>query len=52
MFSLLFAARTADRLLIGINWLGAEGINSFFLAQRGESFKELDIQYSRYTSPM
>ncbi|KUP24587.1 hypothetical protein [Paenibacillus sp. DMB5] len=52
MFSLLYAARTADGLLLGINWLGAEGINSFFLAQSGESFKELDIQYSRYTSPM
>lgn len=52
MFSLLFAARTADGLLLGINWLGAEGINSFFLAQGGESFRELDIQYGRYTSPL
>lgn len=52
MLSLLFAARTADGLLLGVNWLGAEGINSFFLAQSGESFRELDIQYSRYTSPL
>ncbi|WP_277472916.1 MULTISPECIES: hypothetical protein [unclassified Paenibacillus] len=52
MFSLLFAARTADGLLLGVNWLGAEGINSFFLSQTGETFKELDIQYGRYTSPM
>ncbi|AIQ52233.1 hypothetical protein [Paenibacillus sp. FSL R7-0331] len=52
MFSLLFAARTADGLLLGVNWLGAEGINSFFLEQTGDAFKELDIQYGRYTSPL
>ncbi|OMF97542.1 hypothetical protein [Paenibacillus sp. FSL R7-0273] len=52
MFSLLFAARTTDGLLLGVNWLGAEGINSFFLEQTGETFKELDIQYDRYTSPL
>ncbi|WP_342565744.1 hypothetical protein NST84_11735 [Paenibacillus sp. FSL R7-0345] len=52
MFSLLFAAETQGGLLLGINWLGAEGINSFFLSQTGETLKELDIQYSRYTSPM
>lgn len=52
MFSLLFAAQTADGLLLGLNWWGAEGVNSFFLSQTGKSFKELDIQYGRYTSPM
>ncbi|WP_042202641.1 hypothetical protein [Paenibacillus camerounensis] len=52
MFSLLLAARTADGLLLGVNWFGAEGINSFFLKQSGEMFKELDIQYGRYTSPL
>lgn len=52
MFSLLFAAETTDGLLLGLNWWGAEGINSFFLSRKGDAFKELDIQYSRYTSPL
>ncbi|KAI7253430.1 hypothetical protein KC345_g11374, partial [Hortaea werneckii] len=52
MFSLLFAAQSADGLLLGLNWWGAEGVNSFFLSQTGNAFKELDIQYGRYTSPM
>lgn len=52
MFSLLFAAETTDGLLLGLNWWGAEGINSFFLSQEGDTFKELDIQYGRYTSPL
>lgn len=52
MFSVLFAARTRDGVLLGINWWGAEGVNTFFLNQQGHRFKELDIQYGRYTSPL
>lgn len=52
MFSLLFAAETENGLLLGLNWWGAEGVNSFFLSQDGDSFKELDIHYGRYTSPL
>lgn len=52
MFSLLFAAQSADGLLLGLNWWGAEGVNSFFLLQQGNTFKELEIQYGRYTSPI
>lgn len=52
MFSLLFAAETEDGLMFGLNWWGAEGISSFFLTQNGDTFKELDIQYGRYTSPL
>ncbi|MHA6530025.1 hypothetical protein [Paenibacillus sp. BAC0078] len=52
MFSLLFAAKTASGLALGLEWWGAEGVNSFFLLQQGKSFKEMDIQYSRYTSPI
>ncbi|QQZ59420.1 hypothetical protein JI735_22565 [Paenibacillus sonchi] len=29
MFSLLFAARTANGVALGVNWRGAEGVNSF-----------------------
>lgn len=52
MFSVLFAAQTADGLLLGLNWRGAEGVNTFFLSQQGEVFKGLDIEYGRYTSPL
>ncbi|WP_150275963.1 hypothetical protein [Paenibacillus tepidiphilus] len=52
MFSLLFAAETIDGLLLGVNWRGAEGINSFLLVQEGQKFKELEPAYSRYTSPL
>ncbi|WP_379153472.1 hypothetical protein [Paenibacillus sp. sgz5001063] len=52
MFSLLFAARTATGVALGINWWGAEGVNSFFLLQQGAYMKEMDIRYSRYTSPL
>ncbi|MNC24083.1 hypothetical protein D3C75_721250 [compost metagenome] len=52
MFSLLFAARTANGVLLGVNWWGAEGVNSFFLLQQGAGFKEMDISYGRYTSPL
>jgi len=52
MFSVLFAAMTPDGLLLALNWWGAEGVNTFFLNQEGDMFKELDIQYSRYTSPV
>lgn len=52
MFSVLFAAHTADGLLLGLNWWGAEGVNTFFLSQQGEIFKGLDIEYGRYTSPL
>ncbi|OKP90248.1 hypothetical protein A3842_03790 [Paenibacillus sp. P3E] len=52
MFSLLFAARTATGVALGINWWGAEGVNSFFLLQQGIDLKEMDVRYSRYTSPL
>ncbi|WP_379134822.1 hypothetical protein [Paenibacillus sp. sgz500958] len=52
MFSVLFAADTKEGLLVGLNWWGAEGVNTFFLNQEGDSFKELDIRYGRYTSPI
>lgn len=52
MFSLLFAAQSADGLLLGLNWWGAEGVNSFFLQQEGNGFIELAIEYGRYISPL
>ncbi|WP_339315726.1 hypothetical protein [Paenibacillus sp. FSL R10-2734] len=52
MFSILFAAETSEGPLLGINWWGSEGVNTFFLNKEGDSFKEMDIQYGRYTSPL
>ncbi|MCL6605468.1 MAG: hypothetical protein K6T94_21600 [Paenibacillus sp.] len=52
MFSILFAAETVKGMVLGINWWGAEGVNTFLLEQVGDTFKEMDIEYSRYTSPV
>lgn len=52
MFSIMFAAETSDGILLGMEWWGAEGVNTFFLHQEGDSFKEMDIHYGRYTSPI
>ncbi|MNC03441.1 hypothetical protein D3C75_508480 [compost metagenome] len=52
MFSILFAAETAEGSLLGMEWWGAEGVNTFFLKKEGDVFKEMDIQYGRYTSPL
>lgn len=52
MFSILFAAETINGPLIGLNWWGSEGVNTFFLNKEGDTFKEMDIHYGRYTSPL
>ena len=52
MFSIMFAAETSDGILLGMEWWGAEGVNTFFLHKEGDSFKEMDIHYGRYTSPI
>lgn len=52
MFSLLFAAQTANGLVLGLEWWGAEGVNTLFLHKDVVTFKEMDISYSRYTSPI
>jgi hypothetical protein len=52
MFSILFAAETAEGPLLAMEWWGAEGVNTFFLKKEGNVFKEMDIQYGRYTSPL
>lgn len=52
MFSVLFVAQTNEGPLLGMNWWGAEGVNTFFLKKEGASFKEMDIRYGRYTSPI
>lgn len=50
MFTFLLAAQSDKGTLIGLNWLGAEGVNSFFLEDTGElELQKLDIESNRYT---
>ncbi|TYP71833.1 hypothetical protein [Paenibacillus methanolicus] len=52
-FELMFAANTDKGLVLSVNWLGAEGITSFFIGEEGESgLKRLDIGVARYTAPL
>lgn len=52
MFSVLLAARTAEGMVLGMKWLGAEGENVLFLSQRPGQLIQLDLSYGRYTSPL
>ncbi|MBW7476922.1 hypothetical protein K0T92_19575 [Paenibacillus oenotherae] len=52
MFSILFAAKTTSGLVLGVEWLGAEGTNAFLLLEKGNQFKESEFRYYRYTYPM
>ncbi|SFE39756.1 hypothetical protein SAMN04487969_102331 [Paenibacillus algorifonticola] len=51
MFSFLFAAKTAEGIVLGVKWMGAEGENVSFLSEKDGKFSELDISYGRYMSP-
>ncbi|MFC4102326.1 hypothetical protein [Paenibacillus xanthanilyticus] len=52
-FELMFAANTDKGLVLSVNWLGAEGITSFFIGEEGESgLKRLDTGVARYTAPL
>lgn len=52
MFSILFAAESKNGPILGLNWWGSEGVNTFFLNKEGYTFKEMDIHYGRYISPL
>ncbi|MGG6311081.1 hypothetical protein [Paenibacillus macerans] len=51
-FSFLFAAKSSEKgILLGMEWNGAEGINTLFLHGDGEHLTQLETRYGRYTSP-
>ncbi|MNJ58995.1 hypothetical protein D3C77_546560 [compost metagenome] len=52
MFSFTFAARTEQGLIIGIQWMGAEGESTSFLEFKKGKVTQLDIDYSRYMMPV
>ncbi len=52
MFSILFAAKTKDGMLLGLKWTGFEGENTIMLLENDGVFEELNIESYRYTSPV
>jgi hypothetical protein len=52
MFSFLFAAKSAEGLVLGVKWMGAEGENLTLLQSKGDRFGETDIKAARYLSPI
>ncbi len=52
MFSFLFAAQSAEGMVLGVKWLGAEGENMTVLRQSGDRFVETGIASGRYLSPI
>lgn len=52
MFSVLLAARTAEGMVIGIEWWGSEGQIVKFLSQRAGQITELELSSGRYMSPV
>lgn len=51
LFDVLFLASTGDRLLLGINWLGAEGEATLLLQGKNGALEDLDLGFYRYTYP-
>ncbi|WP_338552140.1 hypothetical protein [Paenibacillus sp. KS-LC4] len=51
MFSFLFAAKTAEGIVLGVKWMGAEGENVSILSEKDGKFSELALSYGRYMSP-
>lgn len=45
-------AKTADSLVLGVKWLGAEGESDSFLSLKESKFTKLDVGYGRYMSPL
>ncbi len=53
MFRFLFAARSADDgIVLGVQWMGAEGENLNILSSSGERFEKTEISGGRYLSPI
>ena len=50
LFQILFAAKAADGLLLGMTWLGSEGETTLLLKQSEGALEELPILFYRYTA--
>ncbi len=51
LFSILFAAKTLDGLLVAVCWAGAEGENIFFLLEQEDTLEQFSSEIYRYWSP-
>ena len=51
MFSFLFAAESELGLVLGVQWMGAEGENVSFLSVSDDAITDLGLEYGRYMSP-
>ena len=53
MFRFLFAARSEDDgIVLGVQWMGAEGENLNILSSSGDRFEKTEISGGRYLSPI
>lgn len=52
MFSMLFAAKAEDGIIIGLKWIAPEGESTYFLKENGDKLEELDISTGRYMVPI
>ncbi|CAM3644358.1 MULTISPECIES: hypothetical protein [Paenibacillus] len=52
MFSFLFAAESANGLVVGVQWMGAEGENVSLLSVSDDAITDLGLEYGRYMSPI
>jgi predicted RND superfamily exporter protein len=52
MFSILFAAKAEDGIIIGIKWFAPEGESTYLLKENGNVLEELDIGTGRYMVPI
>jgi virulence-associated protein VapD len=52
MFSILFAAKAEEGIILGINWRAFEGENTVLFKENNMEFEALNIEASRYMSPL
>lgn len=52
MFSILFASQTETGIIMGIKWIAFEGEVTTLLKENDDKLEELNIETSRYMSPL
>jgi len=52
LFNFLFAAKSASGLVLGVQWMGAEGENVSLLSVTDQAITDLGLSYGRYMSPI
>lgn len=51
-FNVMYGATGQNGRILAVSWLGAEGENSFILAQEGSSLIDTEIRGGRYMAPL